>query len=388
MLYQLQKILFILLLLPASILSQSNNFEVHEWGTFTSIAGKNGQPQTWRPLNGASDLPSFVYKIPESQSNCKICTWAQVRMETPVLYFYADHEMSANVKVDFPKGRITEWFPKANVGNTSITWNNIRINPKSEICYPEEAKESHYYPARETDAAPLAIENGEKTEYEKFLFYRGTGSFDLPLSVQLNGDQIKIKSAIPTALGTVFLFENHAGKIGFQSINLTNKETIVERQALTQSVEGILSELERTLLAQGLYSREAQAMLKTWRDSWFEEGLRVFYLTPPPDTEQILPLTITPKPTKIVRVLVGRMEILTPEFIQKIQGLAARVLDDPNAEKEIRRQGRFADGILQEMWSQTKDERLKARLQKLWQSNAEAPTRVEGDSTTERILIK
>ena len=367
MLYQLQKILLIILFLPTTILSQSNNFEVHEWGTFTSIAGKDGQPQTWRPLNGASDLPSFVYQISESQSNCKICTWAQVRMETPVLYFYADHEVTANVKVDFPNGKITEWFPKANIGNTSINWSNIRINPKSEICYQQESKESHYYPARETDAAPLAIENGEKTEYEKFLFYRGVGNFELPLSVQLNGNQIKIKSAAPDQLGTVFLFENHAGKIGFQAINLISKETFVERKALTQSVEGILADLEKSLLAQGLYPREAQAMLKTWRDSWFEEGLRVFYLTPPTDTEQILPLMITPKPTKIVRVLVGRIEILTPEFIQKIQGLAARILDDPNAEKEIRRQGRFADGILQELWVSAKDERLKARLQKLWQ---------------------
>ena len=34
---------------------------VHEWGTFTSIAGKNGVALDWRPLNGPSDLPKFVY---------------------------------------------------------------------------------------------------------------------------------------------------------------------------------------------------------------------------------------------------------------------------------------------------------------------------------------
>lgn len=368
MFYQLQKILFIILLLPASILAQSKDFEVHEWGTFTSIAGKNGQAQVWRPLNGVSDLPSFVYKIPKEQSNCKICTWAQVRMETPVLYFYSDHEIAVNVNVDFPSGKITEWFPKAKVGNTSISWSHVILNPKSEICYPQEAKESHYYPARETDAIPLAVQGEQKTEYEKFLFYRGVGSFDLPLSVQLKDQQVSINTAVPSQLGTVFLFENQAGKIGFQSIKLSSTETVVERQPLTQSIEVVLSELEKSLLAQGLYPREAQAMLKTWRDSWFEEGLRIFYLTPPTETAQILPLTITPKPTKIVRVLVGRIEILTPEFIQKIQELATRILDDPNAEKEIRRQGRFADGILQEMWAQTKDERLKARLQRVWQS--------------------
>src|SRR5438067_10505692 len=36
---------------------------VHEWGTFTSIAGKDGVALEWRPLNGASDLPKFVYTI-------------------------------------------------------------------------------------------------------------------------------------------------------------------------------------------------------------------------------------------------------------------------------------------------------------------------------------
>ena len=355
-----------LLLLTISIHAQANDLIVHEWGTFTSIAGKNGQAQTWRPLNGTSDLPSFVYKTTNAQ-NCKICTWAQVRMETPVLYFYADHEVEANVKVAFPQGKVTEWFPTANVGNTFIEWNNIHINPKSEICYQQEAKDSHYYPARETDAAPLAIQNGQKTEYEKFLFYRGAGNFDLPLSVQLSNDQIKIKSAVPAQLGTIFLFENKAGKIGFQAINLSRQETTIERSALTQSITTVFTELEKSLLAQGLYPKEAQAMIKTWRDSWFEEGLRIFYLTPPVDTEKILPLTVTPRPTKIVRVLVGRIEILTPEFTQKIQGLATHLLDDPQAETEIRGLGRFAEPVILEILSQTKDEQLKARLQGLLQ---------------------
>ena len=108
-------------------------------------------------------------------------------------------------------------------------------------------------------------------------------------------------------------------------------------------------------------------MLKTWRDSWFEEGLRVFYFTPPADTEQILPLTITPKPAKTVRVLVGRIEILTPEFEQQIQGLAARLSDDPQAENKLRRLGRFAEPVILEILPQTKDAQLKAKLNGLLQ---------------------
>src|ERR1044072_243601 len=40
---------------------------VHEWGTFTSIAGQNGVAIDWRPLNGASDLPRFVYTLEKNQ---------------------------------------------------------------------------------------------------------------------------------------------------------------------------------------------------------------------------------------------------------------------------------------------------------------------------------
>src|SRR5262249_27296266 len=36
---------------------------VHEWGTFTSIAGRDGNAVLWRPLAGTADLPSFVYQI-------------------------------------------------------------------------------------------------------------------------------------------------------------------------------------------------------------------------------------------------------------------------------------------------------------------------------------
>ena len=34
-------------------------------------------------------------------------------METPVVYFYTDRETKVSVKVDFPRGWITEWYPFA-----------------------------------------------------------------------------------------------------------------------------------------------------------------------------------------------------------------------------------------------------------------------------------
>src|SRR5213593_2098041 len=45
------------------IVAGDNRLVVHEWGTFTSIAGKDGVALEWRPLNGSTDLPKFVYTI-------------------------------------------------------------------------------------------------------------------------------------------------------------------------------------------------------------------------------------------------------------------------------------------------------------------------------------
>src|SRR5712691_2343590 len=72
------------------ILPGENHLVVHEWGTFTSIAGKDGIALEWRPLNGSTDLPKFVYTIQEANkglrhTSIKDDLIATVRMETPVL---------------------------------------------------------------------------------------------------------------------------------------------------------------------------------------------------------------------------------------------------------------------------------------------------------------
>src|ERR1043165_8646945 len=85
---------------------------VHEWGTFTSVAGEDGAPLTWRPLAGPTDLPSFVYRPDirrgDRWNGGKSDFITTIRMETPVVYFYSANEMDIKVRVDFPYGAITE----------------------------------------------------------------------------------------------------------------------------------------------------------------------------------------------------------------------------------------------------------------------------------------
>src|SRR5205085_8482832 len=126
---------------------------VHEWGTFTSVAGQDGKAIEWRTYRGHDDLPCFVDSFWGVKGNSS----GSVRMETPVLYFYSPRNSAANVKVQFPKGTITEWYPKESGPRmaNSIEWRNIQIAPDARPDFPAEDRTSHYYAARMTDAAPL-----------------------------------------------------------------------------------------------------------------------------------------------------------------------------------------------------------------------------------------
>jgi hypothetical protein len=111
-------------------------------------------------------------------------------------------------------------------------------------------------------------------------------------------------------------------------------------------------------------------MVATWRDSWFEEGLRVFYVVPRALTDKTLPLYINPSPTSLVRVLVGRTEVITPEMEQAIQQqLEPLTGDAPDLNSVImnviRTHGRFAEPILKEMIEKTGDERLRKYLKQI-----------------------
>jgi hypothetical protein len=89
-----------------------------------------------------------------------------------------------------------------------------------------------------------------------------------------------------------------------------------------------------------LYEQEAQAMVDTWKDSWFEEGSRLLYIVPRADIDAILPLTITPAPSAVARIFVGRIELLTPATLRDVgQALAS------NDRAVLAKYGRFLQPI-------------------------------------------
>lgn len=360
----------------ANTRGKSPDFVVHEWGTFTSVAGQDGRPIIWRPLSVESDLPAFVYSVDKGDTwrglryPSKSGLAVRVRMETPVLYFYTPEEMSVAVKVGFPGGRITEWYPTAKVNKGDIDWGELRVMPGAQVYLPNDFRENHYYPARETDAAQIQVRRDQVTEQEKFLFYRGVGNFDLPLSVRLAEGKVTIKIVGEEAVRKVVLFENRDGLIGYRIVDLTSTETLLNRPVLRGDINDLRRDLKTMLIAERLFEKEAEAMLNTWRNSWFEEGLRLFYIMPRQTTDTVLPLDINPQPANLVRVLIGRTEMVTPEMENNVAA-QLKALNDPSvivrqtALKEINRYGRFTESILTQILSHTSDPRIKGELERL-----------------------
>jgi hypothetical protein len=382
---------------------------VHEWGTFTTVAGPDGRAVDWFPLGGPTDLPCFVERF-RNRASAPVTTpvtatfasgdpkpsillgkvagvtvrvgpqpfdyeatranlQGKVRMETPVIYFYAPTEMSANVRVDFPRGLMTEWYPHATVTQGdigtatlrdpsqvgTIEWNDVRITPARTPSFPSGDAASHYYAARATDAAPIVV-NGQA---EKFLFYRGVANFDVPLSAEaVEEGAVRLRNLWAEELSSAILFENRGGRIGYRVHGVVgNSDVTLDAPLLNGNLASLRMELERVLVNAGLFAREASAMVATWNDSWFEEGTRVFYVLPPRSFETVLPLKVVPAPVSVARVFVGRMEIVTPASQRAVEAAVAA-----NDVAALAPYARFFGPISDRILANTSDARVRQRV--------------------------
>jgi hypothetical protein len=341
-----------------------DGFVAHEWGTFTSVAGEDGRAVQWLPQSGPTDLPDFVGRI-----DCRLKSGlaGTVRMETPVIYFYAPREMQVSVGVQFRQGVITEWFPRPVAPSEAtinaalrgqIAWTNVQVIPNAQQAFRVESTPNHYYVARNTDAAPLQV----GAEQERFLFYRGVGRVPPPIDASVTGDgQLAVSHSRGEALGDVMLFENRDGAMAYRSASISAARVVFnplepEGESGTPHLQ-----LQKLLVAHGLYEKEARAMIESWRGSWFEQGTRLFYIVSNEAVDAILPLQISPRPTQLSRVFVGRLEIVTPSTLREV-----RTALQKNDRAKLAQYGRFLEPIGERLLSTLPEmERpsMKKRLQ-------------------------
>ncbi|MCA9322543.1 MAG: hypothetical protein KDB53_17510, partial [Planctomycetes bacterium] len=340
-------------------------FEVHEWGTFTSMQGSDGLA-----LEGLQHeeerLPGFVYSRTEVR-DCPLREFGYKglevpvervtqKMETPVIYFYANEPLDVRVRVDFVGGLISQWYPVVDrlgppelvadqgpldlrtIERSFLEW-DLGILPfdaetgRAPVMPPGVNHDDPWRFARETKAAGVRTKPrteprmGPNGEEENFLFYRGLGTFELPLHAATTDDRLMLRNTGDLDLPVAFALEMDKKRARFRPLGRVaghSESSLGLEDQPWQFDEVVVEELSKALLArlvdQGLFLDEAQAMLKTWSRSWLRSlGTRVIYILPRPTVDALLPLQIEPRPETLVRVLVGRLEIVTRAMERRLE---------------------------------------------------------------------
>jgi hypothetical protein len=383
---------------------------VHEWGTFLSVQGSNGEV-----LGGMVDsdevLPGFV----EARG---FPTWQRSlimqKMETPVTYFYTDTPRDVAVRVEMPQGILTHWFPAVHgygpgpsitSGPSYLDWRRVHLIPdtgqtktKSNdtgLAPPPVKDDEIWRYARQTDAALVRIhsfrsKSKELDQVEKFLFYRGLGTFRLPLAIRTvehpkDGLHVTLHSDDSQALRGLFLVSVEQDGIRFAALEdlagdarreVALSSLSMSSLPLEQGVTKVKNAVAGALVAAGLYAKEAQAMVNTWERSYFRtQGLRLLYLVPRPSLDRVIPIHIRPEPDSLVRVIVGRVEILTPAREREIEHFVADLGAKDfsvraTATAGLARLGRLSEPALHRVVATTSDPEVRARAQVLIQKMA------------------
>ncbi len=334
------------------------NYRLHEWGTFTTVSSSTGEllPGVYKEEEA---LPPFVHAHEGMHNHgvpsglfTKGIDWRRpllgvtVRMETPVLYFYTPEAFQARVEVGFTGGTISQWYPERSGGeklppikrdakgnvlqkentldftshwNGSITW-DVSVTPPgpdaSARVFRGTETPTWLHP-RQPDSALVTTANGET---EKYLFYRGLGRFDLPVTFASGDSSVTVHNRGESPVTGMLLYEKAGPTARLTAVSALAKG---EKREISPAGNGFTQDWRKPvyaaaadmLTAAGLTRQEADAMVQTWWTSYFErDGRRVFWIVPRETTDRVLPLRVNPAPAETVRVLVGRSELLTPAF--------------------------------------------------------------------------
>ncbi len=396
---------------PAPATADKGKLVVHEWGTFLTVQGSDGVT-----LGGMIDseeaLPPFVRERDLYGRN-RACFLS--KMETPVTYFYVDRPRAVQVRVGMPGGLLTHWYPATEtfgpplpeesqkskpspaVTGSFLDWGQVELIPDYRSLgfslvgpgFKAVDEKNTWRFARETDSAfvkvgPRARVPWPTGEWEKFLFYRGLGSFELPLQVRSSGEGDDVKFALQNArcksnLAGVCLVRVEKGAIRFAMLpdvtfgsrpEYSLAAILSARQTLEQGVPQAKQAVVAALVKAGLYEKEARAMVNTWEHSYFRtEGLRLLAILPRDLTDEVIPIKIQPAPDELVRVMVGRVEILTPGVERRLEKAVADLAGrDPAARtaarEELAKLGRLKEPVLRRIEALTHEPLVRSEAQK------------------------
>ena len=211
----------------------------------------------------------------------------------PVLFFYADRPVELRVTVGFRGGRPWLFFPAATTGigpaGPTLTWVG-RVDPALSRTAFAPVDPAHFWnELRSVNATPFV--SGVDGRTEGFLFYDGPVAFEGVFAIDLPTGRVVPQTTERDAWLVRGEAVTHVRFVGRASVERT-----------TSSRSGFRATIIDALRSRGLTTREAVSLVETWRDELFSPAPHAVYFVPREAYDRMLPLSIEPVPTELVRV--------------------------------------------------------------------------------------
>ncbi|MBC8028374.1 MAG: hypothetical protein H7Y89_20460 [Steroidobacteraceae bacterium] len=367
----MSKTTWLTLVLNFAGFASAQDLVVHEWGTITTVHAADGKAAGGlNKIDESELLPAFVHRFePETTRFDPVKKLIKapripgrpditMRLETPVIYFHppaGGFKKSFDVAVRFRGGVINEFYPDADA---SIALDDERIADKTVVgAIPRQwdgnvlnnyvvgglawkgvtlhdtvvaplTNDPVWLAPREVQAASVFV--AAVGEGERYLFYRGVAHLDALVQTKTTGGNVKVSApalltwldAATVTIPKIWLADvREDGAIAFREgaaltlqkgkpgAALGNLKRFSNADHTPDGLKQLRASLKKSLINQGLFADEAEAMLNTWKASYFEKpGLRVFYIVPREWIDYFLPLEVS-VPARVNRVIVGRIDL-------------------------------------------------------------------------------
>ncbi len=372
------------------------DFVVHEWGVWrvhhdVELANADMRA-TW------DELPPFVYGQTMSRDFPR--HWDEPKVvKKPVIFFHAPKAMEADVRVDFASGVPAVWWPATQTpAYQGEDFRGRSVAPERPVKYLEwklHLKQSLWNNRQLPELKPVAkthwmnVLRGVKCddvyapvgqrnfglEREKFVYYDGLLPRGDAVSVTVAKERVSLKNQAKFAVLDVWIIDNRDAKPRLGRLPLLDAESAKDVDLTAAKDEHWAEDAGKALTAQlhdaGLNEDEAAALTTIWAAEFFHSaGVTLLYRLPQEEYDRLLPLTIKPRPEKVVRVGLVQQVLVQPEMAARIARLVRQLDDDEFAKREAAQQeltkmGRAAFGELRRLKATTTAPEAKRRLEEL-----------------------
>jgi len=376
---------------------------LHEWGvwrvhTDLELAGADMRA-VW------DGLPKFVYG--QVSARDLPTHWTQRNADKPVIFFHAADPVDVNLRIDFPGGLPGVWWPGTVspavhdgklVGNKpfrSLTW-DLRIKkprPSQRAEGMPPVDDGHWVKTlravKADDVFAQVGEVGFGYERERFVYYDGLLPRANWVTIQFAKDKISVANQAKHAVFDLTVVDGKADRVRVARLaKLDAGAAATELRFDTMDLErwpytGVAT-LTKQLQDAGLNEDEAGALVELWRkDLFLTDGITLFYRLPQEEYDRQLPLSVTPRPEKLVRVGLAVHPHVEPDLKERVDALVKDLDDNQFAVRQqamtkleamgraafvhlarIRKQGWYNDGQKQVQLSLELRRRIDLLLEK------------------------